>query len=130
MKYCLEMATPKATANRPLPEKITRGSHPTDASSAAAPVASPWTFLSNHAHVILSIAANPDSRIRDLAAQVGITERGVQRIVAELEADGYLKRERDGRRNRYHVIKDLPLRHPIERHRTVAALIAMVGGSR
>jgi hypothetical protein len=89
-----------------------------------------WTFLTNHAHVLLCIAADPAILMRDVAARVGITERAVQRIVAELEAEGYLVKERDGRRNRYQVRGDLPLRHPIERHRKVSALIALVTTAR
>ena len=85
-----------------------------------------WTFLSNHAHVLLLIAKDPEIRLRDVANRVGITERAVQRIVADLEADRYLERERQGRRNRYKVHPDLPLRHPIEAHRRIANLIALV----
>ena len=92
---------------------------------------SPWTFLSNHAHVLVCIAADPETRMRDVAARVGITERGVQRIVAELEAGGYLTVTRVGRRNRYEVNTDLPLRHPIESHRTVGHLIDLgLGGKK
>ncbi|MFT4569308.1 MAG: hypothetical protein ACI8TX_000480 [Hyphomicrobiaceae bacterium] len=95
------------------------------AKSGRTPTA-PWTFLTNHAHVLLHIAGNPDARMRDMAVEVGITERAVLRIVAELEAAGYLDRERDGRRNRYHVRGDQLLRHPIERHVSVADLIELV----
>jgi len=90
--------------------------------------AHPWTFLTNHAHVLLCIARDPAARVRDLAAQVGITERAVQRIITELEEAGYLSHERDGRRNHYDVHAGKPLRHPIERHRNVADLIALVHG--
>ncbi len=85
-----------------------------------------WTFLTNHAHVLLCIAADPEVRLRDVALRVGITERAVQRIVSELEEAGYLQREREGRRNRYTVAREQPLRHPIERHRRVSALISLV----
>ncbi len=87
-----------------------------------------WTFLTNHAHVLLCLARDPALRVRDVAAQIGITERAVQRIIAELEEAGYLKRERQGRRNHYAVVRDLPLRHPIERHCSVSALFALVEG--
>ena len=70
-----------------------------------------WTFLTNHAHVLLCIARDPGIRVRDLAQRVGVTERAAQRIVADLIAAEYLERTRDGRRNRYHVRADLPLRH-------------------
>lgn len=85
----------------------------------------PWTFLTNHAHVLLCIASNRQVRIRDLADRVGITERAVQRIIFELEGDGYLTHEREGRRNSYRVRPHLPLRHPVERKNKVAALLAL-----
>jgi predicted ArsR family transcriptional regulator len=87
---------------------------------------SAWTFLTNHAHVLFCIARDPEVRLRDVAARVGITERAVQRIVTDLEAEGYLTVSKQGRRNRYHLHADMPLRHPIERHRTVKALIELV----
>jgi DNA-binding IclR family transcriptional regulator len=82
-----------------------------------------WTFFSNHAHVLFCLAAEPDLRIRDVATRVGITERAAQRIVAELAADGFLVVVRTGRRNRYTVPRALPLRHPVEAHRTVGQLL-------
>jgi len=85
-----------------------------------------WSFLTNHAHVLFCIAQDPEIRIRDVALKVGITERAVQRIVADLQAQGYVTIFKEGRRNRYRVNFDLPLRHPIERHRTVAALVRLV----
>ena len=84
-----------------------------------------WTFLTNHAHVLICLALDPAARMRDVASKVGITERAVQRIVADLEGAGYLEREREGRRNNYRVRPDLPLRHPVEAHRTIAALIRL-----
>jgi predicted ArsR family transcriptional regulator len=85
-----------------------------------------WTFLTNHAHVLFCIAEDPEVRLRDVAARVGITERAVQRIVTDLETEGYLTVSKEGRRNRYQVNYDRPLRHPIERHRNVEALIGLV----
>lgn len=85
-----------------------------------------WTFFTNHAHVLLCIARDPEVRLRDLADLVGITERAVQRIVAELEEGGYLTRERSGRRNRYRVHAERPLRHSVEAHRSVADLLAII----
>jgi DNA-binding MarR family transcriptional regulator len=87
-----------------------------------------WTFLTNHAHVLLCIADDSEARIRDIAERVGITERAVQRIVAELEAEGYISRMREGRENRYEIHTELPLRHPIERHRGIRDLMKMVRG--
>lgn len=88
-----------------------------------------WTFLTNHAHVLFCIAQDPEVRLRDVATRVGITERAVQRIVTDLEGAGYLTVSKEGRRNRYRVNYGLPLRHPIERHRTVASLIELVVGA-
>lgn len=97
------------------------------AANSAAPEAS-WTFLSNHAHVLLVLAADPEARLREVAERVRITERAVQKIVAELETAGVLTRQRDGRRNRYEVHGERPLRHPVEAHCRVADLIRMVHG--
>ena len=85
-----------------------------------------WTFLTNHAHVLFCIAQDREVRLRDVAARVGITERAVQRIVTDLETGGYLVVSKEGRRNRYQVNFNRPLRHPIERHRTVDALIGLI----
>lgn len=85
-----------------------------------------WTFLTNHAHVLLSIARDPAARLRDVAVRVGITERAAQRIVADLEAGGYLTRTRDGRRNRYEVHPDVPLRHALERGHAIGELLAVL----
>ncbi len=86
-----------------------------------------WTFLTNHAHVLICIARDPGIRTRDLAVLIGITERAVQRIIADLVAEQYLIRERHGRRNRYVVRHTLHLRHPIEAQRRVIDLLALVG---
>jgi predicted transcriptional regulator len=85
-----------------------------------------WTFLTNHAHVLLCTSADPDIRGRDIAARVGITERSAQSIIADLVDAGYLTREKVGRRNRYEVHGAQPLRHPMERDHQVAELLEMV----
>jgi hypothetical protein len=87
---------------------------------------SAWTFLSNHFHVLLLVAREPQITLREVADRVGITERAVQRIVADLEAGNYLDRERLGRRNRYKVHPEVPLRHPVVAHRDIGALIELV----
>ena len=89
-----------------------------------------WTFLTNHAHVLLVITRDPEARLRDVAALVGITERAAQRIVAELEEEGYLTRTRDGRRNHYEVHPDVPLRHPLERDHAVGEVLAVLRDGR
>lgn len=82
-----------------------------------------WRFMTNHAHVLEAIASDPTVRLRDIAAAVGITERTAAQIVNDLEHAGYLTKIRDGRRNRYEVHNELPLRHPRHRHHTVGELI-------
>lgn len=83
-----------------------------------------WTFLSNHAHVLVCIARDPDSTLRGIAEHVGVTERAVHRIVTELEAAGAITRVREGRRNHYEIATDTPLRHPLEAERTIGDLLA------
>lgn len=91
-----------------------------------APKRPDWTFLSNHAHVLLCLAKDSQALMRDVAERVGITERAVQGIVRDLEEAGYLVRARDGRRNTYRVRRHLKLRHPVEAHRKVGELIRLV----
>jgi DNA-binding MarR family transcriptional regulator len=91
----------------------------------APPTARGWTFLTNHAHVLLAIAREPTARLRDIAASVGITERAAQGIVADLEADGYLRRERVGRRNEYTVNPAGRFRHPAEADHRIGDLLAL-----
>ncbi len=90
----------------------------------------PWTFLTNHAHVLLCAWEDADARVRDIAPKVGITERAVQRILRELEGEGYLERQRVGRRNRYSVRAEMPFRHPLERHERIAVLLTLVAARR
>jgi len=75
-----------------------------------------WTFLSNYAHVLLCLAKEPTIRLRDVAMHVGITERAVVRLVTHLEEARILKKYREGRRNRYQIMMDESLRHPLESH--------------
>ncbi|MCG8555244.1 MAG: winged helix-turn-helix domain-containing protein [Proteobacteria bacterium] len=82
-----------------------------------------WTFLSNHAHVLLCLARDPDMRLRDVADAVGITERGTHRIVSDLEEAGVIERVREGRRNHYDIDPSICLRHPLESNRTVGSLL-------
>ena len=76
-----------------------------------------WTFLTNYAHVLLAVAREPHRRMRDIADEVGITERAAHRIVNELVDGGYLSKHRVGRQNSYEVHPDAPLRHPLSLHR-------------
>ena len=85
-----------------------------------------WTFLTNHAHVLLCIREDQDIRLRDLAAQVQISERAVKRIVADLERTGYLSRKRFGRRNRYEIHDEQLVRSPMARTLEIGALLALL----
>jgi DNA-binding MarR family transcriptional regulator len=82
-----------------------------------------WTIFSNHAHVLVCIVRNPEERVREIARKVGITERAVQRIIGDLEQSGVIARERLGRRNRYSLSLDRPLRHTLEANTTIAEVI-------
>ncbi len=82
-----------------------------------------WTFLTNHGHTLLALYRQPDLRQRDLAQLVGITEGAIQRILAELEAAGYIEAERIGRRNRYRINPQLGLRHPLEANHSVGEVL-------
>ena len=85
-----------------------------------------WDFLTNHAHVLTCVAHDPGVRVRDIAAAVGITERAAHRILSELVEEGYVQRRRVGRRNRYQVVPELPLRHPLAQEREVGDLLAVL----
>lgn len=87
---------------------------------------SSWTFLSNHTHVLVCLAGDEDPTLREIAARVGVTERAVQRIVAELVEAGVLERRREGRRNLYRLNADAPLRHPLEAHCRVGELLGAI----
>ncbi len=85
-----------------------------------------WTFLTNHARVLLCLADEPDLRLREAAERIGITERAVQRIVTDLEDAGVITRTREGRRNTYTVNSEARLRHPSDAHRTVGELLEVL----
>jgi DNA-binding transcriptional ArsR family regulator len=87
-----------------------------------------WTFLTNHSHVLIVLHAEPELVLREVATRVGITERAVQRVVQDLEEGGFIRRERVGRQNRYEVLTDVPLRHPIESHRDIGDLLRLITG--
>lgn len=85
-----------------------------------------WTFLTNHSHVLICIAQQPDVRLSEVARRVGIGERAVHRIVHELESAGYLTVIKEGRRNIYEIDLDRPLRHPLESHQHIRAVVASI----
>ena len=85
-----------------------------------------WSFLTNHARVLLRIADDPGARLRDIAAALGITERSAYSIVTDLTAGGYIVKQKDGRRNRYQVQGHLPLPEPASRERTIGEILALL----
>jgi predicted transcriptional regulator len=89
-----------------------------------------WTFLTNHAQVLVCIAGDPGIRLRDIGDRVGITERAAHRIVGQLTEAGYITRQRNGRRNQYSFNADVPLLDPIARDRNVGELVDVLTGGR
>jgi DNA-binding MarR family transcriptional regulator len=87
---------------------------------------SSWTFLTNHAQVLLCIAQDSDIRLRDVAQTVGITERAAQRIVLELVEANFIERQRHGRRNRYEINPNAPMRHTAQQGHMVAELLNLL----
>jgi DNA-binding transcriptional ArsR family regulator len=85
-----------------------------------------WTIFTNHTHVLVCIVRDPEERVREIARKVGITERAVQRIIGDLEEAGVIVRERLGRRNRYNLSLDRPLRHPLEANTTIAEIMGVI----
>src|SRR5579884_2190858 len=87
-----------------------------------------WTFLTNHAQVLVCIARDPGIRLRDIGERIGITERAAHRIVVELADAGYITRERTGRRNHYTINAHFPLPDPVFREQSVGELLAILTG--
>jgi predicted transcriptional regulator len=87
------------------------------------PISREWTFLSNHGHVLVHLSRDPDSRVRDIADSVGITERSAQAILADLEELGYVEVTRVGRRNKYKINPNLKFRHPSEDGKPISSLL-------
>jgi biotin operon repressor len=113
---------------------VASGNDPSGASENTLPVESPagrpmvsrWSFLTNHAHVLVLLAKYPSIVLREVAMRIGITERAVQRIIQELEQEGFIRREKVGRQNRYQVIGDKSLRHPAGTHCTIQELLDLI----
>jgi DNA-binding IclR family transcriptional regulator len=106
----------------PNPKPTSNSNH----DSPTKPANASWDFLTNHAHVLVCVARDPGVRLRDIAAAVGITERAAQRIVSELVDEGYVTRQKEGRRNHYQVKANLPLRHPLAEEREVGELLHLL----
>jgi predicted transcriptional regulator len=87
-----------------------------------------WTFLSNHGRALLCIANDPSIRLRDIASELGVTERSAYSIVSDLDAAGYIVKQRDGRRNRYLVQEDLPLPEATDRELAIGQVLGVLKG--
>ena len=87
-----------------------------------------WNFLTNHGRALLCIAHNPDVRLRDIAASLGITERRAHGIVTDLTVAGYLIKTKDGRRNRYEIQSHLPIPEPATRERAIGEVLDLLAG--
>ena len=132
-RFILLAATPMAVTR----SKLTKRKPLAAASSSAKPQTASvlpnkirWTFLTNHAHVLFLLSQDSSTVLREVALRIGITERAVQRIIADLEQEGFIEREKIGRKNSYQIRSELPLRHPIEAHRTIGNLIELIGTKR
>jgi hypothetical protein len=89
-----------------------------------------WSFLTNHARVLLCVAHDPGARLRDIAASLGITERSAHGILTDLAAAGYVVKQKDGRRNRYQIEAHLPLREPASREPAIGEVLAVLLGTK
>lgn len=85
-----------------------------------------WSFLTSHARVLLAVASDPDLRLREIGDTVGISERRAYDIVADLTRSGYIAKTREGRRNRYEIQQDRPLRDELTGHRTIGDMLALL----
>ena len=121
----LALTMSKKTSRSPRPRSRPSKGRQTTAAAVSAPV-SRWTFLTNHSHVLILLSQDASLVLREVAVRVGITERAVQRIIADLEQAGFIEREKVGRRNRYRIRTNLALRHPIESHRTIGDLVGLI----
>jgi hypothetical protein len=88
-----------------------------------------WTFLSNHGRALLCIAHDPDVRLREIAASLGVTERSAYTVVNDLAEGGYIVKERDGRRNRYHLQPHLPLPEAPDKSQAIGEVLAVLTGT-
>jgi uncharacterized membrane protein len=118
--------SPTLAKNTTVSKKIKPSEERSSSVGKPSPEKNRWTFLTNHAHVLILLSQDPSLVLREVAAKIGITERAVQRIIADLEQDGFIEREKVGRKNQYHILCKRPLRHPIEAHRNIGDLIAMI----
>ncbi|PQO28476.1 ArsR family transcriptional regulator [Bremerella cremea] len=124
------MAAPPRKKNASSTETKTRASRSRNVASKSLPQektnTARWTFLTNHSHVLILLSRNPSIVLREVAIEVGITERAVQRIIGDLEEAGVIRKEKVGRQNHYLINADQPLRHPIESHKMISDLLELL----
>lgn len=113
-------------ARKVLPRSQKRSRRRASVSAPSEATGAQWTFLTNHSHVLVLLSRNPTLVLREVAEQVGITVRAVQRLIADLESGGIIKREKVGRQNHYRIRTKHRLRHAVESHRTVGDLLALI----
>jgi Winged helix-turn-helix DNA-binding len=123
------LVSPRKRSRTALPKARSRSKSRSAAGTPSESAGPHWTFLTNHGHVLVLLSRNPSLVLRQVALHVGITERAVQRIIADFEASGIIDREKIGRQNHYRIRTDQPLRHPNESHRTIGELLALLGGA-
>ena len=88
-----------------------------------------WTFLSNHGHVIVQLSKNPDIKLAELAQVIGVTERHISSVINDLRDAGYIRVIKEGRKNRYQVVLEMPLRHSAESHKTIQDVLQVFDGN-
>ena len=86
-----------------------------------------WAFLTNHGHVLIYLVKNPKATTREIAIEAGVTERAIQKVIHDLEAEGYIVRHKEGRSNNYTLHPELPMRHRLEHDHAVRDLIKALG---
>ncbi len=124
------LVTARKRARTALPEDSAQPDRTEAAVTPSETTGSHWTFLTNHLHVLILLSRNPSVVLRNVALQVKITERAVQRIIADLESGGYIEREKVGRQNHYRIRLDQPLRHAIGSHLNIGDLLTLVNEGR
>lgn len=120
------LVTARKRPRTTLPEDPAQSDRNETAVAPSETAGSNWTFLTNHLHVLILLSRNPSVVLRNVALQVKITERAVQRIIADLEAGGYIEREKVGRQNHYRIRVDQPLRHVIGSHLRIGDLLTFI----
>ncbi|HEY4262596.1 MAG TPA: winged helix-turn-helix transcriptional regulator [Schlesneria sp.] len=124
------LVTARKRARTALPEDSAKADQIEAAETPPETTGSHWTFLTNHLHVLILLSRNPSVVLRNVALQIKITERAVQRIIADLESGGYIEREKVGRQNHYRIRVDHPLPHALSSHLRIGDLLTLINEDR